>query len=127
MAEKPTYEELGHWVKELENEATERKRLQDALKESEEKYRRLTDAITDYIYSVCIEDGLPVETVHGPACEAVTGYTVEEFKANPYLWSCQHPYHDAQLLLPYVRAYPSIQGSDRGYRYLHTLLRHKLV
>jgi len=62
------------------------KQAQDVLRESEERYRRITEAITDYIYTVRIQDGSAVETVHGAACEAVTGYTAENFSGNPYLW-----------------------------------------
>jgi len=65
---------------------TERKKAEKELRESEDRYRRITEAITDYIYTVTIENGLPVETIHGPACVAVTGYTAEHFKENPYLW-----------------------------------------
>jgi PAS domain S-box-containing protein len=63
-----------------------RKQAEEALRESEQRYRHITDATTDYIYTVRIEDGHPVETIHGPACVAVTGYTEEDFKANPHLW-----------------------------------------
>ena len=62
------------------------KQAQDVLRESEERYRRITEAITDYIYTVRIQDGSAVETVHGAACEAVTAYTPENFSADPYLW-----------------------------------------
>jgi len=65
---------------------SECKQTEEALQESEERYRRITDAITDYIYTVRIREGRSEETIHGPACVAVTGYTAEEFKANPYLW-----------------------------------------
>ena len=42
--------------------------------------------MTDYIFTVRIEDGHPVETIHGPACVAVTGYTPEDFASDPHLW-----------------------------------------
>lgn len=58
----------------------------DALRESERRYRRITEATTDYIYTVRVEDGTAVETHHGPGCFAVTGYTQEELAADPYLW-----------------------------------------
>lgn len=64
----------------------ERQKVEQALRESEDRYRRMTEAVTDYTYSVRIQDGLAVETVHGPGCVAVTGYTAEDFGANPFLW-----------------------------------------
>lgn len=63
-----------------------RKRAEEALRESEERYHRITVAVTDYIFTVFIENGNVVKTVHGPACIAVTGYATEEFAADPYLW-----------------------------------------
>jgi PAS domain S-box-containing protein len=63
-----------------------RKHLQDALRESEERYRRIIATVTDYVFTVRVEDGKAVETIHGPACEAVTGYTSEEFSSDPFLW-----------------------------------------
>ncbi len=69
-----------------EERIAERKRTEEALRESEERYRRITEAVTDYIFTVRIEDGHTVETVHGAACVAVTGYTPEEFASDPYLW-----------------------------------------
>jgi PAS domain S-box-containing protein len=58
----------------------------DALRCSEERYRRITDAVTDYIYTVELADGIPVHTTHRASCVKITGYTVEEFESNPYLW-----------------------------------------
>jgi PAS domain S-box-containing protein len=86
MVDKPSYEELEQRVKQLEKEALIRKQAEDALRESEKRYRHITEAITDYIYTVWIKDGRPVETTHGTACIAVTGYTHEEFSDDPYLW-----------------------------------------
>ncbi|HVN72495.1 MAG TPA: PAS domain S-box protein, partial [Desulfomonilia bacterium] len=65
---------------------TMRKRMEEALRESEERYRKIAAAVTDYIYTVHVENGRAVSTEHSAACEAVTGYTVEEFNTNPYLW-----------------------------------------
>jgi PAS domain S-box-containing protein len=59
---------------------------QVATLESEERYRRLLASVTDYVYSVTVEDGRAVSTVHGPGCEAVTGYTSVEFEADQSLW-----------------------------------------
>ncbi|MEW6387061.1 MAG: PAS domain S-box protein [Thermodesulfobacteriota bacterium] len=68
------------------HDITERKRGEEALRESEERYRRITGAVTDYIYTVMVEDGQAVHTEHSPPCVAVTGYTSEEFAAEPFLW-----------------------------------------
>lgn len=57
-----------------------------ALRESEERCRRILDAVTDYIYTVKVEDGRPVRTEHYPSCLKMTGYTAEEFYENPFLW-----------------------------------------
>ena len=65
---------------------TERKRAEEALRESKERYKRLLESVTDYIYTVKIADGKPVSTSHGEGCLAVTGYTPKEFEENPYLW-----------------------------------------
>lgn len=54
--------------------------------EVEQRYRRLLEAVTDYVYHVRVENGQAVATVHGAACEAVTGYAPQEFAANPMLW-----------------------------------------
>ncbi|MBT7889339.1 MAG: response regulator [Deltaproteobacteria bacterium] len=52
---------------------TERKQAEAALQKSDERYRRITDAVTDYIYTVRVKDSMAVETEHGESCFAVTG------------------------------------------------------
>jgi len=64
----------------------ERNRANEALVESEQRYRRLLAATTDYIYTVNINHGVVGGTYHGPGCEAVTGYLPEDFAKNPLLW-----------------------------------------
>ena len=50
MANKPTYEELEQRVKELERESIERKKTEEVIRESEEKYRTLFNESRDAIY-----------------------------------------------------------------------------
>lgn len=64
-----------------------RKQAEEALQASEARYRRLVESVTDYIYSVKVEEGRAISTIHGPACVAVTGHEPEEFAADPDLWS----------------------------------------
>jgi PAS domain S-box-containing protein len=70
----------------INEDITERKRAEARLRESEERHRRITQALSDYVYTVHIQDGRAVSTEHGVACEAVTGYTRDDFASNPYLW-----------------------------------------
>lgn len=61
-------------------------RSKQAVKESEGRYQRLLASVTDYVFSVTVDEGRPVATSHGPGCEAVTGFTPGEFEADPFLW-----------------------------------------
>jgi PAS domain S-box-containing protein len=65
---------------------TEIKRAEESLRESERRYRSLVESVTNYIYTVRVEEGRAVETLHGPGCAAVTGYAEEEYKTDPQLW-----------------------------------------
>jgi PAS domain S-box-containing protein len=52
MAKKPTYEELEKRIRDLEEAEVERQRTEDALKKSEEMYRRLIESAVVGIYQV---------------------------------------------------------------------------
>jgi len=65
---------------------TAQKKAEVALRESEERYRKIIATMTDYIYTVYLRDGKVIGTVYGQACLPVTGYSPEEFQQNPYLW-----------------------------------------
>ena len=49
---KPSYEELEERIKELEKADSERNRIEDALRESREKYRLLVENQTDLVVKV---------------------------------------------------------------------------
>lgn len=93
------------------NDITDRKQTEEALRESEERYQRLIESVTDYIYTVTVEDGQPVSTSHGPGCVAVTGYTSEEYEADPFLWYRMVYEEDRQAVLE--QAASAIAGEDR--------------
>jgi len=98
---------------------TEGKHAQKALRESERRYRRITEAITDYIFTVRVTNGHPAETYHGPNCVAVTGYTTEEFSSDPFLWIRMVPQEDQDL----VRA----QASDLLVGHEARSIEHRIM
>jgi len=71
---------------ELVEDITERQKTHKMLRDSEERYRKITSTITDYIYTVRVEKGKVVETRYGAGCLTVTGYTEKEFASDPFLW-----------------------------------------
>ena len=76
---------------------TERKEAADALRKSEDRFRRLAENAPDLIYRY---DLAPVRgfSYVSPAATAVTGYTPEEHYADPDLgWKLVHP-DDRHLL-----------------------------
>ncbi|MBF0558342.1 MAG: PAS domain S-box protein [Nitrospirae bacterium] len=87
---KKAEEEIRQLNSSLEKRVIERTAELDAaierLRESENRYKRLLESVTSYVYAVSIRDGRPIDTVYGPGCLAVTGYTFEEYKSNPLLW-----------------------------------------
>jgi two-component system sensor histidine kinase HydH len=89
---------------------TDSKGVSAALSESEKRYRRITEAITDYIFTVKVADGHPAETHHGPTCEAVTGYSAEEFNADPFLWIRMVPAEDQDIIR--AQASETLSGHD---------------
>lgn len=62
-------------------------RTLSALQKSEQRYKNLLEAVTNYIYMVKIENGRATHTSHSLGCEAVTGYTPENFMERPDLLS----------------------------------------
>jgi len=65
---------------------TKLKELDGALRESQERYRRLLEAVTSYRYLVEVRDGRAVATWHSEGCLATTGYAPEDYLSDPYLW-----------------------------------------
>lgn len=70
----------------VSRDITDLKAAEIALRGSEERFRRLLDSVTDYVYTVLLENGQVVSTQHGPGCLAVTGYSPEDFAKDSVLW-----------------------------------------
>ncbi len=85
IAEGPVFDSKGEvlGIEGLARDITEKKKSEEALRESEGRYRRLIDNAQDVIYRISIPGGR-YEYI-GSACTVMFGYTPEEFYANPLL------------------------------------------
>ncbi len=66
--------------------------------------QRLMQAINGYDYHVVVKDGRPVSTTHGKICVQITGFTPEEYLADPYLWYHMIHEEDRPTVLAYFNA-----------------------
>lgn len=57
-----------------------------AVIDSEFRYKQITRAITDYIYTLLVHENGDIFTLHTPACFKITGYQTEEFEKDQNLW-----------------------------------------
>lgn len=94
--------ELAKSNEDLQIEISERRRTEEALRLSEERFKKIANTVTDYIYRVRIENNRPMETLHGPSCLGVTGYREEEFNSNPLLWIAMVPDEDKHIVLEHT-------------------------
>ncbi|MCX6081600.1 MAG: PAS domain S-box protein [Chloroflexi bacterium] len=82
--------------------------------------QQLWTSSTDYVYTVTIKDGRSVNTIHGPGCAAVTGYTAREYASDPYLWFHMIHKEDRKLVLEQAnRALAGKETSPVEHRILH--------
>jgi hypothetical protein len=98
---------------------TDRKKSEDLLKERDERYKRLFESVVGYIYTVFIENKSPVRTVHGPGCEAVTGYTPDDFFSDPELWY--------KMIYPDDRGRVVLFASDIINRGIFCPIEHRII
>lgn len=93
---------------------------QITLDESSNRYTRLLRYLTDYIFTVKVENGKAVETYHGPGCVAVTGYTQNDFQANPDLWHSMVHINDKEAVLEHAeKAISGIEPQPLEHRIIH--------
>ena len=91
------HEDLEHRVKErtlalstinerLKAEIESRIETEEALKESEERYKKMVGAVTAYTYSVDLSHAGAITTRHSMGCISITGYNPEDYESDAYLW-----------------------------------------
>jgi len=83
---------------------TERKRVEDELRRNKERYKKLVESTTNYIYSVKLKNGKILSTTHSPGCISTTGYTAEDYEADPYLWYSMIHKQDRQHVMERINA-----------------------
>jgi len=110
---------LEEKIRELEDMLEQREIAEEALKESEARYRCLLESVTDYIYTVNITNNLPVASSHGPGCRAVTGYGPEEFADDPMLWYRMVHEEDRPAILEQATRVLSGNVSPLEHRIIH--------
>ena len=109
-----------HRVIAIYTDITQHRKVELALGEREQRYRELLAAVTNYTYSVKLENGVPVSTDHSWGCLSVTGYTPEDYKSDPYLWiNMVHP-DDRDTVRQYVAA---ILGGEKVPAIEHRIIR----
>lgn len=88
MAKKPSYGELEQRVKELEKESLDHKRAQDALRESEERFREMADLLPTIISELDRDFNL---TYINRAAFETFGYSQEDFEEGLNILDMIHP------------------------------------
>jgi sigma-B regulation protein RsbU (phosphoserine phosphatase) len=83
---------------------TGRKQTEEALQQSQERYRQLLAAVTTYTYQVQLRNGEPVVTEHSLGCLTATGYSPADYQADPLLWIRMVPPEDRALVTGHVQA-----------------------
>lgn len=112
-------EALRRRVAELEEQREQCLETEQALRQGEERYRRLLESVTDYVYTVEVRSGVPVSTSHGPNCVAVTGYTAEEYTDKPLLWLTMVPDEDRPAVLDHAQRVMSGDAAPLEHRIVH--------
>jgi two-component system cell cycle sensor histidine kinase/response regulator CckA len=91
-----------------------------ALAESEDRYRRITETITDYLFHVELSGDVVTSRRHGPGCIAVTGYSPNDFEADPMLWLDIVRVDDRELVLQHAR---DVAANRKTHAIEHRIVR----
>ncbi|RJP61277.1 MAG: PAS domain S-box protein [Ignavibacteriales bacterium] len=100
-------------------DVSERKNYEEALLQSQERFKNLVQNVSGYIYSVHYENGIPHSAYHSPQCFAITGYTPEEYLVDSFLW----------ITMVYPEDRPRVEKFfvDLDVRIKTTSIEHRIV
>ncbi|MCU0960974.1 MAG: SpoIIE family protein phosphatase [Pirellulaceae bacterium] len=76
--------------------------LERTLRASEQRYLDLLAAVRTYTYTVTFVNGMPTATRHTAGCIGATGYSPEDYAADPNLWFHMIHLDDRERVQQYV-------------------------
>ena len=97
---------------------TERRRVEDALRESEERYRTLVEHTPVITYTETVADSSATSYVI-PQVERMLGYTAEELDETDPFWIAMHPEDREGVLAEDERTNETGEPFEVEYRVLH--------
>lgn len=104
----------------IDRDVTQIKQAYDLLQERERRYQQLFAAVTSYAYSVKVDNGMSIATIHGEGCVSVTGYRPQDYQSIPDLWHLMiHP-DDRDMVLRHVA---SVLGGQQVPPMEHRIFR----
>ena len=116
MGRKPTYEELEERVKVLEKESIQNKRAEEALRDSEKKYRDLVETVTN-VGILVAQDGKLVFT--NTAISDILGYSREELASYQNPFDLIHPGDRTMVLERHMKR---LKGEEAPEKYSYRII-----
>jgi PAS domain S-box-containing protein len=108
----------------IARDITESKLAEEAVRESEEKYRSLVENINDVVFNIDLNGTI---TYISPVAETITGYSIDEYKEKN-LAEFIHPEDLSKAISGFERSLKGIKGEtefraitkDGSYRYMRS-------